>query len=249
MHDAAEIGRGPDANRDLVPDLTPGAIDDCWNRIGVRGDQSCERLTEVSRCLNCPVFARNAALLLDRPLSADDLAQAARRVSEPVAPGVGHGGAEAGARQAVLAFRVADEWLALPTAVVRQIVDDLPIHSLPDRRSRAVLGIVNVRGTLRIAVSLAELLGLEAGAPRAAGGARAGFRRMLVVAHRGEPVVFPVDDVEGVLRFGAADRAATPATVARAGSAHTRGVFVWRDRIVGLLDEDRLFESLLRSLR
>ncbi|KHJ61070.1 chemotaxis protein CheW [Burkholderia glumae] len=229
--------------------MAPGAIDDCWNRIGVRGDHSCERLSEVSRCLNCPVFARNAARLLDRPLSADDLAQAAQRVSEPVAPEFGRTGPEAGARQSVLAFRVADEWLALPTEVVRQIVDDRPVHSLPDRRARAVLGIVNVRGTLRIAVSLAELLGLETGAPRAAGDARAGFRRMLVVAHRGEPVVFPVDAVEGVLRFGAADRAATPATVARAGSAHTRGVFVWRERIVGLIDEERLFESLLRSLR
>lgn len=225
------------------------AIDDCWNRIGVRGDQSCERLAEVQRCLNCPVFARHAAHLLDRPLSGEDLAQAALRVAaSPAAATPGEHG-EHGEGQSVLAFRVADEWLALPTSTVRQIVDDRPIHSLPDRRSRAVLGVVNVRGTLRIAVSLARLLDLDAAAGRAAEGPRAAFTRMLVVAHRGEPVVFPVDEVEGVLRFAAADRVPPPATVARAGVAHTRCVFGWRERVVGLLDEDRLFDSLLRSLR
>ncbi|MEX3629634.1 MAG: chemotaxis protein CheW [Burkholderia sp.] len=222
------------------------AIDDCWNRIGVRGDQSCERLAEVQRCLNCPVFARHAAHLLDRPLSGQDLAQAVRHVaSSPAAEAPG----EQGEGQSVLAFRMADEWLALPTSTVRQIVDDRPIHSLPDRRSRAVLGVVNVRGTLRIAVSLARLLDLDAAVGRAAEGPRAAFTRMLVVAHRGEPVVFPVHEVEGVLRFAAADRAPPPATVARAGVAHARGVFGWRDRVVGLLDEDRLFDSLLRNLR
>ncbi len=234
MHDAVDVTR------------EAGAIDDCWNRIGIRGDQSCERLAEVQRCLNCPVYASGAARLLDRPLTRDELADAARRGAEaPSRDALEH----EDARESVLAFRIGDEWLALPTGVVRQILDDRPIHSLPDRRSRAVLGIVNVRGTLRIAVSLANLFEIEVGPARAADGVRGAFTRMLVVAHRGEPVVFPVDEVEGVLRFGAAERTPPPATVARAGVAHTRAVFAWRDRVIGLIDEDRLFDTLLRSLR
>ncbi|WP_414446908.1 chemotaxis protein CheW [Burkholderia sp. 22PA0099] len=233
---------------DAVDSTHPaGAFDDCWNRIGVRGDQSCERLAEVGRCLNCPVYARNAARLLDRPLSRDELAQAARR--DAAAPSR-QARPEGDAQQSVLAFRVGDEWLALPTPVVRQIVDDRPVHSLPDRRSRAVLGIVNVRGTLRIAVSLARLLELDASAaPRAVDTVRSTFTRMLVVAHRGEPVVFPVDEVEGVLRFSAAERTPPPATVSRAGVALTSAMFAWRGSMIGLLDEDRLFDTLLRSLR
>ena len=48
-------------------------FDDCWNRIGVRGDSSCERLVEYVRCLNCPVFEAAAAKLLERPIPLVDL--------------------------------------------------------------------------------------------------------------------------------------------------------------------------------
>ena len=41
-------------------------IDDCWNRIGVRGDHSCERLVRHIHCRNCEVYERSAAELLDR---------------------------------------------------------------------------------------------------------------------------------------------------------------------------------------
>ncbi|KVE38425.1 chemotaxis protein CheW [Burkholderia sp. TSV86] len=221
-------------------------IDACWNRIGTRGDRSCERLAEYRRCLNCPVYAHHAAMLLDRPLTDAELADASRfaagqTAAEAVCDEI------ADAKHAALVFRVAHEWLALPTCVLCEIVDTRKIHALPHRRNRAVLGIANVRGTLRVAVSLAQLLGLDTSASGVA--LRAGFTRMLVVAHRGDPVVFPVDEVEGVLRFAASEWMPAPATVARAGDAHSRGVFGWRGRTVGLLDEDRLFDSLARSLR
>ncbi|AOJ72988.1 MULTISPECIES: chemotaxis protein CheW [Burkholderia] len=228
-------------------------IDACWNRIGTRGDRSCERLDTYRRCLNCPVFERHAALLLDRPLTDADLADAARLAAERApranaapAPSAARDGAAETVHSA-FAFRVADEWLALPIRVLREITDTRSIHPLPHRRNRAVLGIVNVRGTLRVAVSLAELLSLDARADSAA--SRASFTRMLVVAHRGDPVVFPVDEVEGVLRFTPAEWMPVPATVARTGDAHSRGVFAWRGKTIGLLDEDRLFDSLTRSLR
>lgn len=36
-------------------------IDDCWNRIGVRGDGSCPRLAGYIHCRNCPVHDAAAA--------------------------------------------------------------------------------------------------------------------------------------------------------------------------------------------
>ena len=41
-------------------------VDDCWNRIGIRGDKSCERLPEHVHCRNCPVYAAAAKRILDR---------------------------------------------------------------------------------------------------------------------------------------------------------------------------------------
>ncbi|KOR15065.1 chemotaxis protein CheW [Burkholderia cenocepacia] len=221
-------------------------VDDCWNRIGTRGDRSCERLNDCLRCLNCPVYASNAAKLLERPLDVAEMTDVTRRMS---AFGTAHASDDDGvARHAALAFRVADEWLALPIGVLREIAGTRPVHSLPHRRNSAVRGVVNIRGTLRIAISIGALLGLDAG--KAGSGSDDGrFTRLLVAAHQGEPVVFPVDEVEGVLRFGASDWVPVPATVGRASAGLSRGVLSWRGKSVGLLDDDRLFDAVTRSMR
>ncbi|CAD6526521.1 chemotaxis protein CheW [Paraburkholderia sabiae] len=225
-----------------APDLATATVrvDDCWNRIGTRGDNSCPRLADYSRCLNCPVFAQGAARLLDRPLSDEDLtpqrnadADAARENAES---------------QSALAFRIAGEWLALPTRVLREVDDIRAIHSLPHQRSRAVLGVVNVRGALTIAVSLGELLNMERAADTPPS-ARNGYPRMLVAAHDSEPVAFPVDEVEGVIRYADTALLPVPATLAHATASHARGVLAWRDGTIGLLDPARLFDSIARSLR
>ncbi|MGA7813893.1 chemotaxis protein CheW, partial [Caballeronia sp.] len=126
-------------------------LDACWNRIGTSGDGSCPRLAEHTRCLNCPVFEQAAAALLDRPLDEADGADSASdaTVAEPVTT------------HSALVFRIADEWLALPTTALRQVDDIRPIHSLPHRRNRVVLGLVNIRGELTVAASLGELLHLD----------------------------------------------------------------------------------------
>ncbi|WP_175717336.1 chemotaxis protein CheW [Burkholderia anthina] len=237
-------------NSDVVTDDTTIGIDDCWNRIGTRGDRSCERLADCLRCLNCPVYANHAAKLLERPLGATEMADATRRMSAFDATRT-HGD---DTRQAALAFRVADEWLALPIGALREIAGTRRLHSLPHRRHSAVRGVVNIRGTLRIAISLGALLGLEAGkrGKRGEGGngdADGRFTRLLVVAHQGEPVVFPVDEVEGVLHFGASEWVPVPATVGRASAGLSRGVLAWRGKSVGLLDDDRLFDAVTRSMR
>ncbi|KWN80386.1 chemotaxis protein CheW [Burkholderia ubonensis] len=232
-------------------------IDDCWNRIGTRGDGSCPRLAAHARCLNCPVFAQAAATLLDRPLSDADFAEAARTAHEDhdthQAPPDARAD-DANAPQTALAFRIADEWLGLPVPALRQIDGPRPIHPLPHRRNGVVLGLVNVRGTLTIAASLGALLGLDVGLDLehdAAGrhASRHAHARLLVVEHRGDTVALPVDEVEGVLRFAASALLPAPTTLAHAATMHTRGLLAWRDTTLGLLDADRVFDSLARSLR
>jgi len=220
-------------------------VDDCWNRIGTRGDQSCPRLPGYTRCLNCPVFEQGAAALLDRALGQGDLEAAAQayRTAAPL-----HAGHDASAELAVLVFRIADEWLALPATALRQIETPRAMHSLPHRRNPVVLGLVNIRGALTVAVSLGELLNLD----RSGGGKHAGrngYVRLLVAAHRDEPAAFPVDEVEGVLRFPASALLPVPSTLTYASTAHARGVLPWRDTTIGLLDADRVFDSIARSLR
>jgi chemotaxis-related protein WspD len=139
---------------------------------------------------------------------------------------------------------VGGEWLALPPALFLEIAAPRPIHSLPHRRSKAVRGLVNVRGELQICLSLAELLGLSA-APASPATATP---RLLVGGREIGRFVFPVEEIEGLHRFAAADLVAPPATVARALASHTHRLFTLRERAVGWLDEAALLATCERSV-
>lgn len=221
-------------------------VDDCWNRIGTLGDGSCPRLQEHIRCLNCPVLGRAAAALLDRPL--DEVSPDSASIERAQDEAASISAAKDARMQSVFAFRIADEWLALPAQTLRRVEMPRPIQPLPHRRNGIVLGIVNVRGALTIAASLADMLNLDR-TTNGRHGSRVQRPRMLVTEHGGQTAVFPVDEIEGMVRFEANARMPTPATLTRSTTAHAHGVIRWRDTTVGLLDPDRLFESLAESLR
>ena len=119
-------------------------VDDCWNRIGIRGDQSCPKLPEYVHCRNCPVYA-SAARRLDRlpPQveleGADAAGDAAATAGEPALR-----------RASLLVFRLHREWLGLPTRALDEVAAARPVLPLPHRRDPAVLGVTNVRGTLTV---------------------------------------------------------------------------------------------------
>lgn len=219
---------------------------DCWNRIGVFGDRSCPELTPVGHCHNCPVFAAAGRRFLDGPAPPGYLEEWAARLAEPEE-------AAAGEVVGVLVFRVGGEWLALPVGVLVEVTPPRPIHRVPFRGG-LLAGLVNVRGELHLAVRLDQLLGIRAAptqeAPAANGaGQRPGLPRLLVVRRGPDAWVFPVDEVDGVQRFPAADLAAVPPTLGRAAGRFTRGVFRHDGRAVGYLDAARLFEALRAKVR
>ena len=211
-------------------------IDDCWNRIGVRGDQSCERLVEHVHCRNCEVHAEVATRLLDRYALH-------RQDDTPVDDGVAE---DIGERRSVLVFRLGEEWLGLPTRTLVEVAPRGQIHSLPHQRSLGLLGVTNVRGALVACLSLTEVLGLEAGAPTVS--ERRVVPRMLIITSQGGPVVAPVDEVDGIHAIplsAVLDSARVSVQVARRFAS---GVVHWRERSITLLDEELLQQAMARSL-
>jgi chemotaxis-related protein WspD len=207
-------------------------IDDCWNRIGVQGDKSCERLREHVHCRNCEVHAGAAIRLLERYAS----------VHGDVEPVLEEQAVE---RCSLLVFRVAEEWLALATRGLVEVVAQMPIHSLPHQRSRSLLGVANVRGTLVACVSLGELLGIATGAALAAGPRV--IARMLILAGQGGPVVIPVDEVDGIHAIPL--RSVQPAVRdgGLAVSQFASGVVQWQGRSITQLDDELLRQAISRS--
>jgi chemotaxis-related protein WspD len=217
------------------------ALDDCWNRIGVRGDGSCPELTQYVHCRNCPVYSAGAAALLDAEAPAGYVADRTAYFAEPAL-------AAAEETRSVAIFRVASEWLALPATVVIEVANLLPIHSLPHRPSGVVLGLASVRGELLVCVSLGHVLGAEPLATSDGELRRKGYRRLLVIRREGVRVVCPVDEVHGIHRFHPRELTAVPTTVAKATITYSTALLPWQGHSVGLLDDQLLFYTLKRSL-
>lgn len=203
-------------------------IDDCWNRIGVRGDKSCPLLDEHIHCRNCAVYASAATRLLDRySLTQDSHEQVQVQ--------------EKGGGRSMLLFRLGEEWLALATRCLVEVAPLQPVHSLPHQRSRVLQGVANVRGALVPCLSLADLLGLEVlgnGSPSARV-----MPRMLIIAAAGGSVVVRVDEVDGIHGLE------PERVVHEPGEARfTAAVLQWRGRSVRVLDEEQVLSAVNRSL-
>jgi chemotaxis-related protein WspD len=216
-------------------------IDDCWNRIGVRGDGSCPELQQHVHCRNCPVYSAGAAALLDADAAPSDFTDRTVHFAAAAATGDGE-------PRSVVIFRVASEWLALPTGVVIEVSNLLPIHSLPHRRSGVVLGLVSVRGELLVCASLHQIVTADQAVPSGPERSNTAYQRLLVLRREAVRVVCPVDEVHGIHRFHPRELKALPTTVAKATVTYSTALLPWRGHSVGTLDDQLLFYTLRRSL-
>ncbi len=217
------------------------ALDDCWNRIGVRGDGSCPELTQYVHCHNCPVFAAGAAAMLDADVPDSYFADRTAHFAEQA-----H--AEEGGTRSVVIFRVASEWLSLATSVVTEVANLLPIHSLPHRPDEVVLGLSSVRGELLVCVSLGRIVGAEPITSLTNEDRTTAGRRLLVIRQENVRVVCPVDEVHGIHRFQPRELMDVPTTVSKATVTYSTALLPWRGHAVGTLDDQLLFYTLRRSL-
>ncbi|MBV4547439.1 chemotaxis protein CheW [Pseudomonas triticicola] len=211
------------------------AIDDCWNRIGIHGDKSCPLLEEHIHCRNCSVYSAAATRLLDRySLQQDQREAVVSKVEIDVKT------------RSLLMFRLGEEWLGLATRTLVEVAPLQAIHSLPHQRSRALLGVANVRGALVACLSLVELLDLDGSVAPVSGGRV--MPRMLIMAAHGGPVVVPVDEVDGIHAIDERILDAASQSGAQASAKYTRGVLQYRGRSLRWLDEEQLLSAVTRSL-
>ena len=224
--------------------MSETVLNACWNKVGNFGDKTCPELNDHIRCLNCEVFRAAAASLLNRKSPEGYLDFWTHRIAQPPEVKL------AGTRSIVI-FRIGEEWLALPTEVFLEVVELRPIHTVPHRHDALVRGLAMVRGELIICVSLAHLLGMDAGAGPAQIERQKGrsvYERLLVVGQNGERVVFAVNEVHVGVRYHPDNLKPVPATVAQSAAPFTSGLLAWEGLNVGVLDESLVFYALSRHL-
>jgi len=219
-----------------------GERDDCWNQIGVSGDGTCPELAKVIHCRNCPVYAAGGRGLLEREPPADYLREWTQALAEAKDED------QAEETLSVLIFRLGREWLALPTHVCQEVAEMRPIHTLPHRSGPVLLGLVNIRGQIRLCVSLRELLGVEPADDSGRTTQHKNPRCLVVIARDSDHWVLLVDEIHGIQRFQLSAVRDAPVTVAKATPGLTQGVIDWRDTGVGYLDDELLFLALRKEV-
>ncbi|WP_295995243.1 chemotaxis protein CheW [Rugamonas sp.] len=216
-------------------------IDDCWNRIGVAGDQSCDKLAQFIHCRNCGVYATAAQGNLQRPVGAGYQKEWAEHFRQPVSD-------SATLDTSALVFRIGREWLALPTTLFVSVAPQAAPHRLPHRNGRGLAGIVNVGGTLYPCMALADLLGIDAEDGAAATG-RHTFARLLLLQWEGQAYALPVADLHGIVRYAASAVRPPAATINKGLTRFLSGVVTHQDLHIGCLDATLIGYQLARTLR
>lgn len=218
-------------------------VNDCWNRIGVwaKGEKVCPELERVVHCANCEVFSRAGRKLLEREAPAGYLEDWRGVISEVKTEQVS-------CNHSAILFRLGDEWLALSTNLLDEVVPMRSIHRVPHRKSPVLKGLTNVRGELQLCVSIGRLLNITRGEISGTNVVKGIYERMLVISQDGQKYVFPVSEIRGVHRFKSEDVFDAPATAINCAVHYLKGMLNWEGKHVGLIDQDLLFSALERGI-
>ncbi|HUT64354.1 MAG TPA: chemotaxis protein CheW [Anaerolineae bacterium] len=211
----------------------------CWQYVGIYGDSTCTELEKVKHCRNCPAYIKAAKSLFDYEIPKGYRKEQTKLIASSVQT-------EIPGTTFIIVFRLGNEWLALKSEYVQEVKEILPVHSVPFRSTNMLKGLVNINGELIPCISVTDIFGLSGDIEEHP--QHIIYKRMIVVIKNGERFVFPVDEILGIRRISIDKLQKIPATLSKSSKALTRGILKLNEKVIGLLDEVKFFESLQRSL-
>jgi purine-binding chemotaxis protein CheW len=136
----------------------------------------------------------------------------------------------------LVVFTLANETYGIAISTVNEIIRMQDITEVP-RTPDFVEGVINLRGRIVPVIDLRKRFGLEAAEATQAS-------RIMVVELQGLTVGMIVDSVSEVLRLPTDSIEPTPAIASGVDSAYLKGVGKWDDRLIILLDIEKvLYQS------
>ncbi len=226
-------------------EITDLKIDSCWNRIGVwrTGKERCPELDNVVHCRNCPVFSKTGRQFLrtNPPEGYRNEWTNILSKEKDIKP--------INVKSAFV-FRAGNEWLALPSKLIQEVVNMGPIHSIPNINSKVLRGLVNIHGRLQICVSIGRVLGLEK-LKKTEEQLKPDYispERLVVVLQKNQLVAFPVSEVKGTVHYTPEMIKDLPVTVSGSKAVYTMGILHLEGTDIGLLKDKPLFKTLTKDL-
>lgn len=135
----------------------------------------------------------------------------------------------------LVTFRIAEEEFGVDILRVQEIIRMMPITKVP-RAPSFVEGVINLRGKVIPIIDMRRRFGMAANAHN-------DQTRITVMDLQGQVVGFVVDAVREVLRIKESTVEAPPQVVTGIGSDYLKGVGKLDDRLLILLDLDKLLSE------
>ena len=135
----------------------------------------------------------------------------------------------------LVTFKIGDEEFGVDILKVQEIIRMMPITKVPNAPS-FVEGVINLRGKVIPVIDMRKRFGMATSAHN-------DQTRIEVMDLQGQVVGFVVDAVSEVLRIKESTVEPPPPVVAGIGSEYMRGVGKLEDRLLILLDLDKLLDE------
>lgn len=224
--------------RDPIQSLPVRAPSDCWRTIGVLGDRSCGLLEEHIHCRNCPVFAAAGKMFFDREAPPKYDEEWAERLAPAQTAAPAHLGS-------ALVFRVGPQWFAVDFDLVAEVAPTRKVARIPHRSNDVLLGLVNIRGELRLCASFHGMFGLS---EEIASANQLAPRRMVVLQRQRAHWVIPVEEVAGIRKYSESDVHPVSDSLEKSTLSLVASVIQFNGISAAKLDAERLWAALERSV-
>ena len=145
-------------------------------------------------------------------------------------------------------FRLGDEWFGLSVFVFSEVSEKGEVHEIPHRKFKFLMGVVNHNGQLRMCVDLHGLLDVSKEKGVEHNELIATYSRMIAICKDSDYWLFPVDEIFGIYHLKLNELENVPVTLAKSTSNFLKGIFTWKERHVGWIDEELLLSNLKRSI-
>lgn len=150
------------------------------------------------------------------------------------------------AAMSVMVFRLRNAWFALKMNLFHKVADIALPHTVPGKTNNRFRGIVNTGGELVLCFSLEDILGITATSDVVS--ERINRPRLVVIGKGETRFAFAVESLLGVRSLVAEDLTIRPVTPAEYDQHDSLQVVSIDGQKVGLINEEKLFADLIRSL-
>ena len=213
----------------------------CWNSIGVWGDNSCEELRKLYHCRNCNIFINSGKQLFEKDTPDGYKKEWTEILSKEKI-------SEEKADNSCLVFRIGKEWFAFDSIVIEEVTDDSIIHSLPHQNSKYLLGIVNVRGEIKLAIDLKLFLKPDEISDDEQTKNVKVFKRHIVIKKGKDNWVFPVDEIIGIWKFNEKNINHLPSTAKNDANNNIKGFIKFNNIEASIIVSEKLFATINKKV-